>query len=224
MLDYWADRVRQSTRDWYVGVPLGKMPEDLRVYEHLLWLTQTDTVIELGTYSGGSALWFRDRLRTFERYGHIREPSVISIDVEIDLANETLERVDPDYRRDITLVAGDVTDPALPGRIEQLVRPGATCLVVEDSAHVYETTMAALKGFARFVPRAGFFVVEDGYVDVEGLKLGPAWNWSGPSGVLPALHDWLQTPDGRQFEVQRDFELYGITSHPEGFLRRIASG
>jgi cephalosporin hydroxylase len=222
MLEYWADRVRQSTRDSYVGVPLGKMPEDLRVYEHLLWLTRADTVIELGAYSGGSALWFRDRLRTFERYGHVRDPRVISIDVDIALAAETLGRVDPEFERDITIVAGDVTDPDLPARIAQLVRPGAHCLVVEDSAHVYQTTFAALKGFARFVPRDGFFVVEDGYVDVEGLKLGPEWNWDGPTGVLPAMHDWLQTPEGRQFEVRRDFELYGITSHPGGFLRRVS--
>ena len=41
-----------------------KFPEDLRVYEHLLWQTAPSTVIEVGVKDGGSALWFRDRLRT----------------------------------------------------------------------------------------------------------------------------------------------------------------
>ena len=62
--DYWLDRVRQHMQDSYLGVPLVKFPEDLRVYEHLLWRSRTNVVIELGTFRGGSALWFRDRLRT----------------------------------------------------------------------------------------------------------------------------------------------------------------
>jgi cephalosporin hydroxylase len=36
--DYWLRRVRQHTNDSYVGVPMSKFPEDLRVYEHLLWM------------------------------------------------------------------------------------------------------------------------------------------------------------------------------------------
>src|SRR5690348_274849 len=104
-LEYWADRVRQSTRDWYAGVPLGKFPEDLRVYEHILWLDAPDTIIEIGAYSGGSALWFRDRLRAFERYGRVRDPRVISIDVDVALPADTLAAVDPGYERDIRFVA-----------------------------------------------------------------------------------------------------------------------
>jgi len=219
-LDYWADRVKQSTRDWYAGVPLGKFPEDLRVYEHILWLDAPDTVIEIGTYSGGSALWFRDRLRAFERYGRVRAPHIISIDIDVDLPAETLAKVDPGYEHDITLVAGDVTDPELPDQIAGLLREDARCIVIEDSAHTYETTMAALRGFARFVPPNGFFVVEDSYVDVHRLKLGPRWGWDAPSGVLPALHEWLRR-EGTEFEIRRDFEVYGVTSHPEGFLRRV---
>jgi cephalosporin hydroxylase len=221
-LDYWADRVRQSTRDWYAGVPLGKFPEDLRVYEHVLWLTAPDTIIELGSYMGGGALWFRDRLRTFEGYGRVRDPQVISIDLDVAIAADALAKVDPEYERDITLVAGDVTDPGLPDGVAALLRPDARCMVIEDSAHTYATTLAALRGFARFVPPGGFFVVEDGYVDVPRLRLGPMWGWDPPSGVLPAVRDWLRT-DGRDFESRRDFEVYGITSHPEGWLRRAVA-
>jgi hypothetical protein len=38
--------------------------------------------------------------------------------------------------------------------------------------------------------------------------------------VLPAPHDWLATPDGREFEVFPDVELYGVSCHPKGFLQR----
>ena len=218
--DYWLDRMRQSSEDFYAGIPLAKFPEDLRVYEHLLWNCRPNVVIEIGTWHGASALWFRDRLRTIAAYGLIRDPRVISVDVETDLARRSLAGIDPDFEREITLLDADVIDPGLPERVAAMLPAEASCLVVEDSRHVYRTTMAALEGFARFVSPGGFFVVEDGCVDVEEMRLGPEW----PRGVLPAIRDWLMTDAGSEFECMRSMELYGITCHPEGFLRRRTGG
>jgi cephalosporin hydroxylase len=213
---YVRDRLRQHLRDAYAGVPMAKFPEDLRVYEHLLWLCAPDAVIELGAQSGGSALWFRDRLRTLALYGRVRAPLVVSIDLDVEGARERLARADPAYAETITLVRGDVRDPDLPAVVGRLLPDGAACFVVEDSAHTYETTSAALEGFCRFVPPGGMFVVEDGCVDVEELRLSKDW----PRGVLPAIRDWLATEAGSAFEVRRDLELYGVSCHPEGFLQR----
>ena len=40
--------MRQHTQDSYAGLGMSKFPEDLRTYEHLLWLRRPDTVIEIG--------------------------------------------------------------------------------------------------------------------------------------------------------------------------------
>ena len=112
---YWLARVAQHTSDSYAGVPLSKFPEDLRVYEHLLWTSQATTVIELGAQFGGSALWLRDRLHSFARY-RPGVPRVITIERDADLTRARLTDADPDWQRDITVVAGDVTDPGLPIR------------------------------------------------------------------------------------------------------------
>ena len=211
---YWFDRARQHTRDVYAGVALSKFPEDLRVYEHLLWADRPDTVIEIGTYHGGSALWFRDRLRTLEAYGLVRAPRVVTIDVDQSKAREELGRSDPGHADTIHVVEGDVRD----GRLVEAVRrlAGQRCFVVEDSAHEYDTTRAVLQHFSPFVPPGGYLVVEDGCVDIEEMRLTEDW----PRGVLPALHDWLATEQGSAFLVRRDLELYGITCNPEGFLQR----
>jgi cephalosporin hydroxylase len=214
---YWDDRVRQHTQDSYAGVALAKFPEDLRAYEHIMWATAPDAVIEIGTSFGASALWFRDRLRWLEAYGRSSGGRVISIDLDQAEARDLLAAADPRFEETITLIQGDVTDPALPELVERALPARARPLVVEDSAHVYETTMAALVGFAGFVPRGGFLVVEDGYVDIEERRIAPEL----PRGVLPAVRDWLATPEGRRFKVERDAELYGVSSHPEGFLRRV---
>ncbi len=214
--EHWFDRLDRHFADSYAGVRLLKFPEDLRVYEHLLFQTRPEAVIEIGVENGGSALWFRDRLATISRYGGPL-PQVISIDIAPQRARHDLAAADPDYARDITLLEGDVCDPALPERVAALLPPHARCFVIEDSAHTYPTSLAALNGFARFVAPGGWFVVEDGCVDVDALR--PSEDW--PRGVQAAIEEFLATPAGAAFERRRDAEVYGLTSHPGGFLQRV---
>lgn len=214
--EHWFERLDRHFADSYAGIRLLKFPEDLRVYEHLLFETRPDAVIEIGVENGGSALWFRDRLATIAHYGG-PPPRVISIDIAPQRARQDLSAADPQYEREITLLEGDVCDPELPERVAELLAPGARCVVIEDSAHTYPTTLAALNGFARFVAPGGWFVVEDGCVDVDALR--PDENW--PRGVQTAIAEFLKTPQGRAFERRRDAEVYGLTSHPGGFLQRM---
>ena len=216
---YWKRRWRQSLHDRYAGVPCVKLPEDLRVYEHILWATRPDAVIEIGTLGGGSALWFRDRLRTLEHYDRRRakrRPLVVSLDLDTTAAAAELATVDADFAETIVLLDANVTDPSVPDRVASLLPAGARCLVVDDSAHTYETTIASLRGFARFVSPGDFFVLEDGCVDDDEWRADPEW----PRGVLPALHEWLATEEGRAFEVRRDLETYGLSTNRQGFLQR----
>jgi cephalosporin hydroxylase len=213
--DLWHRRIRQALADTYMGVPLRKLPEDLRVYEHLLERSRCSMVIELGTNMGGSALWLRDRLASLAAYDDRGPPRVVSIDRSCAEAIAHLDSADPRWRDSITLLEGDVRDPELPGRVRDLIPPGARCLVSEDTAHTYETTLAALDGFAEFVSVGSFFVVEDGCVDVEEMRLGESW----PRGVLPAVRDWLGSRPS--FRVRRDLELYGLSCNPEGYLERV---
>jgi cephalosporin hydroxylase len=217
--ELWRARLRQHTFDSYAGVRISKFPEDLRIYEHLLWLDAPNVVIEIGAQFGGSTLWFRDRLRTLAGYGRVSQPRVIAIELDMELLRGTLEAAHGDDLDGIEFVEGDVTDAGLPERIARMLAPGDRCMVIEDSAHTYETTMAALEGFARFVPVGGYFIVEDGCVDVEELRISDDW----PRGVLPALREWLASPQGQAFEVRDEAELYGISCHPGGFLRRASA-
>ncbi len=213
---YWRKRAPQVMFDSYAGVGMFKFPEDLRVYEHLLWESRANVVIELGAHCGGSTLWFRDRLRINESYGRISAPKVIAIDISTSLAERNIKAADPSGGDLITLIEASVTDPELPDRVAAMVPPGSRCFVIEDSAHTYETTAASLRGFAKFVPEDGYLVVEDGCVDIDALRTDPQW----PRGVLPAVDEWLGMPEAQGFVLRRELELYGFTCHPRGFLQR----
>jgi cephalosporin hydroxylase len=220
--ELWFARTRQHFEDSYAGIRMLQFPEDLRVFEHLLWLSRPNVVIEIGVQFGGSALWFRDRLRTLQQYGRRgldEEVRVVAIDIDISAAAGALAAADPGFAQTITLLEGDVLDPSLPDSVAEVIPSNARCMVVEDSAHTYDTTRAALDGFARFVAPGGFLVIEDGCVDIESMRTDPGW----PRGVLPAVSDWLASAAGADFVVRRDLEIYGITCHPQGFLQRTAA-
>jgi cephalosporin hydroxylase len=214
--EYVRARLMQVLHDSYMGVPLAKFPEDLRVYEHLMWIDGPDTVIELGTYGGGSALWFRDRLAALRVYGRTQHtPLVVSVDIDQTLARDAL--TGPGMQDGVTLIETPLQDPQTIAQVAELVQ-GRRCFVVEDSAHTFESTTAALEAYAQFVPQGGFMVVEDGCVDDDELRL-PMWP-DDVRGVRPALDAWLTTREGQQFTVRRDLELYGVSCHPSGFLQR----
>jgi cephalosporin hydroxylase len=212
----WRSKINHCLTDTYAGIPLSKLPEDLRTYEHLIWLADVEVVVELGTHSGGAALWFRDRLRTLADHGRIAAPRVIAADLEIERASTLLGRVCPHFEEEITLLAGDVTDPSLAERIRGMVPDGSSCLVIDDSAHTHATTIAALRYYSDLVQPGGFFVVEDGCEDIDEMRAIDWW----PRGVIPAIREWLASDQGAPFESRRDLEMYGLTCHPEGYLQR----
>src|SRR3984893_14144376 len=60
----------------YMGVPLLKNPFDLAIYSQLLWALKPRTIVEIGSASGGSALWLAHQLDAFQF-----ECRIFSIDV-----------------------------------------------------------------------------------------------------------------------------------------------
>ena len=138
----------------------------------------------------------------------------MSIDIDMTRARDWLVADPPG----IVLLEIDCRSPELSSQVADALGGRTRCLVVEDSAHVYDTTRAALDHLSKFVAVDGFFVVEDAVVDQEALRIDPGW----PRGVRAAIDDWLPSECGSRFRVRRDLELYGLTCHPGGFLQRTA--
>lgn len=195
----WKSRLSQHTSDRYRGRCLAKMPEDLRVYQHLIDACRPNVIVELGTYDGGSAVWFADQLDTFCGGG-----LVITIDLRFPTERLSDER--------IVSFEGDLSESF--ERISSHIPPGSRVMVVDDSAHTYASTSDALRLYAPLVTPGSWFVVEDGVVD-EPISI-----WGGSGGVQPAVRDFLATPGGERFR-QHHLAIYGITTNHNGWLEAI---
>ena len=194
-------KIQQGTMAYrYRGVPLLKNPFDLALYPLLLAQQQPATLIEIGSYGGGSALWFAD-----QRPGM----RVLSIDLEppVDVAHEN-----------VTFLRGDACDLGRVLTDEVMSAVARPLLVIEDSSHVAGTTAAVLTFFDRWLRPGEYIVVEDGILTAMSV----AETYDG--GPLRAIHEFLARTNGK-YEIDRSFcDYFGrnVTWNVDGYLRRVS--
>ena len=216
---FWHSRIDVHSHDTYAGVPMSKFPEDLRIYEKLLWERRPSVVIEIGVQFGGSTLWLRDRVFDFQRYRCGPAPRVIAVDINLAASRSSFQDLPPEGTAGIELVEGDIRDGACIAEILSKVPTDAEVLVIEDAQHDDVTTRAALHRLAPLIKPGGYYMVEDTCVDVEALRVNEQW----PRGAGTALEQWLTTDVlGRRFRRRSDLQLYGLTCHPGGLVQRLA--
>jgi len=197
------DSIQHGTlRYSYRGISMLKNPFEIALYQVLFWQVKPRTVIEIGSYLGASAIWFADMMRNCDVNG-----TVISIDIKVPTPAE--------QRENVRFLEGDANalDTVLtPAILATLERP---LVVIEDSTHTAETTLAVLKFFAPILRSGEYIVIEDGVVS----DLGRAHRFNGGPGL--AISQFLSAHP--EFEIDAGFcDRYGhnFTGNPNGYLRR----
>jgi cephalosporin hydroxylase len=187
----------------YRGTPMLKNPFELALYPLLFWQVKPRTVIEIGSFLGASAMWFADIMRNCDVDG-----TVLSIDIQVP--------VPPEPQPNVRFLEGDANNLAAaltPELLAELERP---LVVIEDSTHTAETTLAVLSFFAPLMRPGEYIVIEDGTVS----DLGRAHHFGGGPGY--AISQFLAAHP--EFAIDTSFcDRYGhnFTGNPNGYLRRL---
>lgn len=196
--EFWGWRLKIHFNDRYRDRALLKMPEDLRTYQKVIEETRPNVIIELGTFEGGSAMWFHDQMAA------IVGGAVYVITVDGMPCNL--------HHPGVIIVTGDLRDPETVDRVAANIGWNDRVMVVEDSAHTYEVTSAALNLYGELVTPGCYFVVEDGIVDEPEISI-----WPEVHGVQPAIVDFL----ARDKTFTREWrDEFGLTMHQGGWLRK----
>lgn len=191
-----------TMRSTYKGRRFFKNPFDMANYLRLIEALKPATIIEIGTAQGGSAVWMRDQCRalglattiyTFDiaPSENLDEEGIIVGHVDAFNIEQTLDKA----------ILSDLPKP---------------WLIIEDCAHVYETTLNVLNYFDDLVSAGDYVVVEDGVVaDLPDPKFEKFQD--GPNR---AVRDFLQA---KKMKYRIDTELcdyYGhnVTYCPNGWL------
>ena len=175
-----------------------KITEDLARYRIVIAGYQPDVIVECGTFTGRSAVWFADTAGC----------PVVTVDVYPRVDAET--RVMADGR--VTWIEGSSIDPSTVATVRAVVAGCERPMVVLDSDHSADHVAAEMAAYGPLVPPGGWMVVEDGIV---------RWMTGQPyrGSPLDAIEDWL---DARSdWRVDRGVcDMFPVTMHPEGWLRR----
>lgn len=186
----------------YKGIDCFKCPFDFALYQRLLWEARPQTIIEIGTWKGGSALWFADVLTAYGVDGRIH-----SFDIAAP-PSWTDPRINF-HRADAHAIAS-----AAPADwVGSLPRP---LLVIEDAGHMSSMTVAVLKHFAPLMESGEYIVVEDAIM--HEMNLDEQYD----GGPRRAIREFLE--GNRDYVIDRDYcDYFGenVTWNVNGYLRRL---
>jgi cephalosporin hydroxylase len=198
LLQLMQERIVRG-RSSYFGIHTLKSPLDLWVYQEIIFEKRPDVLLEIGNYHGGSALALAHMLDQLD-HGRI-------IAVDRDQA-----RVDPQARNHprITWIESDAV--AANDQVRALLKDGEKVMVLEDSKHSYDNTLAVLRTYQDLVPPGQYFVIEDS-IGHHGLDFGPS------PGAYEAIEAFIE--ENENFAIDRSRESFMITWSPKGFLLRI---
>jgi cephalosporin hydroxylase len=174
-------------------------------YQEILHALKPSLVVEFGTWSGGSSLYFAHLL------GRI-SPSAKVLTVDV-----TDERIDPRVRaeKNIEVLTLSTTDPAVAGRIEELrsVLPGPVFAIL-DSDHRKHHVLGELKLLRPLLRRSDYLIVEDS--NINGHPVLPGWG----EGPFEAISEYeREFPGDYEHDFARE-EKFGFSFASRGFLVR----
>ena len=198
--------IQKGTLEYvYRGLPCQKNPFDIALYLKLLHEVQPRTIIEIGSFRGGSALFFSD---TLDRYGI--EGQIYSIDMHPPSEN---------LGSNITFLTGNALELEQSLSVEFLNALPRPLLVIEDSAHTFEATFSVLKFFDRFLLPGEYIIIEDGIVFDLPEPIYEAFE-NGPNKAI--LHFLQQVNPNYEIDTNYcDYYGHNFTYNTNGYLKKL---
>ncbi|MDM8526278.1 CmcI family methyltransferase [Desulfococcaceae bacterium HSG8] len=195
-LEIIQNRVMNETS--YFGIRTLKNPIDFWIYQEIIFQTQPDFIIEIGNFFGGSTLALAHLLDNLGK-GQV---------IALDISHQDIPDIVRNHPR-IRLIEGDACES-----FEQVsgITGDSNVMVIEDSLHTFDNTLAVLKTYSCLVKPGNYFIVEDSICH-HGLDVGP------DPGPYEAIEAFLM--ENKAFEADRTRESFFITWNPKGYLRRM---
>ena len=200
------------------GCMVMKTADDQAIMKELFSILQPATVIELGTYTGGTALWMADTLQL-----EGVSCSIYSMDINIGLVEERVKELKPE---NVTFLQGDSNKIAeIFGNdlLKTLPHPW----IIIDDAHV--NVVEVLEHFAAHMTTGDYFIVEDtnphlptNIAGREGDSIFPKYVPMG-TRLLDCVKTFL-TRNKKEFAVDSyftDFFGYNGTWNWHGYIRHM---
>lgn len=197
---YYYSKVWADT--YFMGKKVFKCPNDLWIYQELLWEIKPDLIIECGTFHGGSTLYYAKLFDVMDLQGEI-------ITIDVDAMPDM-----PKHER-ITYLLGSSVSPEIIEKVRDLANDKKTVMVILDSDHSKDHVLKELELYHNFVTKGSYLIVEDSNINGHPVYSGFG---QGP-GPMEAMQEFL--PSHPEFEIDKSKEKFLMSFNPNGYLKRV---
>ncbi len=197
--------------DW-LGVPIIQMPEDLILFQDIVYKTQPDLIIETGVARGGSIIFWASIQKLCGING-----KVLGVDIEIrQHAKNAINN--SNFKDQIYLIEGSSVQDKVVNQVNNYVSQHKKIMVVLDSNHTHEHVLSELEIYSNFVTKDCFMLVLDTVID--DLNIDPDRPWGPGSSPKSAVKEYMLKNPG-DFTQEQSYENRALLSvAPYGYWRK----
>tara|TARA_B110000090_G_C13348924_1_gene434069 strand:+ start:136 stop:885 length:750 start_codon:yes stop_codon:yes gene_type:complete len=183
------------------ALEMTKFPTDIYIYQELIWRSNVDVVVEVGTQAGTSAQFFSDLLKTAKRTNAV----VVTIDINPvpEPHKSALDSLG------VVVITGDIAKKSTQQKIVPYIKD-KNFLVVDDGSHTYGDVTASLQFFQEYQSPESYMVVEDGVTDVMLSRTS--------KNALNAVDDFLSV--NADYVRVLDYDPWLLSTTFGGIIRR----
>ncbi|MCX6188614.1 MAG: CmcI family methyltransferase [Bacteroidetes bacterium] len=183
----------------YKGIKAIRCPFDYVIFQMIIFEIKPDLVIEIGTNTGGGALYIADLL----------DGNGKGILHTIDIIDQVDPKVKEHNRIEFFTEGWENYELERTKGFEKI-------LIIEDASHLYKDSIGILNKFHKIISKDSYFIIEDGIINELDLEM----QYEG--GPLKAIREFL--PSHPEFSIDRRWcDLFGknATFNVNGYLKRI---
>lgn len=229
--DLMFENLGLFTHTSWFGVALQQDPSDAFQLSSLLWREQPDLLIEIGTNTGGGAIFYASTMREYNP-----DSLVLTIDIN-DLSSDWYQKTDTnapkrpmgcahckDVRctsiwnsKHVRFLKGASSSPEVIAEVERIVPRFKKVVVMLDGSHNYEYVLKDLHAYDKFVPVGSYMVVQD-------TKMTRMYSHWPPYDRFPlrATEDFLSGQGQGRYVVDKQYEYLLYSQHHNGWLRKVS--
>ena len=198
--------------DW-LGVPIIQMPEDLILFQDIVYKTQPDLIIATGVARGGSIVFWASIQKLCGITG-----KVLGVDIEIrQHAKNAI--FDSNFKDEIHLIEGSSVEDQVVNQVKNYVSQHKKIMVILDSNHTHEHVLSELEIYSKFVTKDCFMLVLDTVID--DLNIDPDRSWGPGSSPKSAVKEFM-SKNSEEFIHEQSYENRALLSvAPYGYWRKI---
>jgi cephalosporin hydroxylase len=198
----------------WLGRPIIQYPQDILVFQELIWKVKPKFIIETGIAHGGSIIFSASILQLIGKHG-----KVIGIDIDIRKHNRIEIEKHP-LSKNIIMLEGSSTDVNIVQQVKKIIKSSQPVLVMLDSNHTETHVLDELNLYSEFVTKSSYIIVLD--TMVEKMPKGQFKNrpWDVGNNPKTAVNKFLSVNHKFIPDINIDNKLL-ISSAPGGYLKKI---